>query len=96
VWRCPNGCRIRRGVVCGGDVPFHNHGAAGVAPPNVYFLMSLPAGRYTRECVTPLPFDLTEEDWQALYDHADGGCAAEPQCPVCLAYLERVPPRPGP
>ena len=86
-WKCPKGCQITQGVVCGGDTPWHNHGEKREAG-NVYFLVGLATSESLRQAVTELPFDLTEQDWTEMESHADGGCCAEPQCPECLEFLE--------
>jgi len=91
---CPAGCEITQGLVCGGSDPYHNHPGEHTeretAYPNVYFLMDLATGENTRELESHLPFELTDEDWQEMHEHADGGCCAEPQCPECLEYLDEV------
>ncbi len=87
-YRCPKGCDIDRAAVCGGDLPFHNHGlTTDEAMGNIYFYASLGL-EYTTEQITDTPFPLSRQDWSDMYAHADGGCCSEPQCPQCWAYLE--------
>lgn len=92
-WKCINGCEFDRLVICGGDMPWHDHEiflTGGTPPSNIYFLADLDNNNL-KELHSSLPFDLTNEDWQNMHDHADGGCCNEPQCPVCLEHLEHVP-----
>ena len=82
LWECPKHCAIDYAIVCGGELE--------PGGGNVYFLMDL-TGEYSRvlwsgngSVDSP-----TDEQWDLLYEHADGGCCSEPQCPECLEYLER-------
>lgn len=86
--KCPNGCEITEGVVCGGGTPHFNHGNTDPDVPNVYFYMDLASGELTRKLFSKLDFELTEQDWADMHDHAEGGCCDEGQCPVCLEYLK--------
>ncbi len=88
-WRCPNDHCITRAVICGGDIPYINHGNNSSQASNVYFYMELNGEQeFTREVYSDIPFELTDEDWKDMHDHAAGGCCGEPQCPICLEYLE--------
>lgn len=96
-WKCINGCEVTKLVICGGDFPWWDHMPDKFednAPSNIYFLADLDNNNL-KELHQPsngiLPFELTDEDWQNMHDHADGGCCNEPQCPVCLEHLEHVP-----
>ena len=84
-WKCPNGCEIKEGLVCGGPTPQGHDDADG----NIYFYMGLETEDFTKKVWTVLPFELTDEDWDYLHGHAAGGCCSEPQCPECLEYLEK-------
>jgi hypothetical protein len=89
MWKCPNGCEIQYGIVCGGETPWYNHGYGPRDASNIYFLMELETNTFVRSLVsTEIPFDLTESDWCGMDMHADAGCCDEPQCPVCKEYLE--------
>ncbi len=72
---CPNGCEphpLGAFTVCSGP-----HGDDG----NAYILTD-ETGQYTGRFLNGdrIPEDEREE----LYEHADGGCCAEPQCATCL------------
>lgn len=82
---CHNGCDIDSMIVCGGSIPYFNHECE--LEGNIYFFADLD-GKYTEDQFTQTPFGLTSEDWISMHSHADGGCCSEPQCPVCLDYLE--------
>jgi len=85
MWVCPNGCDIDKGLVCGGDGPYRRR---GISPPgNIYFYMDLETEEYLHEAEF-YEFPLDDEDWEQMFDHADGGCCGEPQCPECFEYLE--------
>ena len=74
MWRCPNGCEILGVVVCGGPADPDPDGL------NLHFLMNLD-GTYTNRME-----DGTLGVPQECYDHADGGCCAEPICPECYEH----------
>ncbi len=82
-WICPNGCESDMCVVCGGDTPWFLHGITEPDQDNIYFLMDCETEEYTREVCSDVPFMLTDEDWECMYNHANGGCAKEPQCQIC-------------
>lgn len=75
MWKCPNGCEIEHVLVCGGNSIPDNPDS-----PNIYFLATL-EGEYTN-----MFYDGSIGVPQECYDHADAGCAMEPQCPECLEY----------
>ena len=66
-------------IVCGGDLPYYNHGIRiEETPPNIWFYLN-DDGSYTRDVYSDVPFILTQEDWKELHSHADGGCVGEPE-----------------
>ena len=76
---CPNGCEPRAlgaFTVCAG--PYEDDG-------NAYILTDA-AGQYTGRFLSGdrIPEGAREE----LYEHADGGCCAEPQCTACLEFAD--------
>jgi hypothetical protein len=85
---CPNGHELTEGIVCGGSTPYGNHGFEGLNEPNVYFYMELETGHFQKQVFSELPFELDEKDWAEMFNHASGGCVSEPQCPICLEYLD--------
>lgn len=80
MWKCPNGCKINTVLVCGGSLSDDPNA------PNKYFQMTT-KGKYTN-----MFHDGTVGVPQECYDHADGGCCEEPQCPECNAYCIQVQP----
>ena len=97
-WKCPNGCNITEGVVCGGDYPFWTRDESyyKVASnqvefheyPDMYILMDLESGNFIKKAYGgSAGLDLDERDWEQLFEHAEAGCASEPQCPKCLEHL---------
>jgi len=90
LWKCPNHHDIEFGVVCGGDDPYYlrdpdiEMGSTG----NIYFYIDLETGELTKHLHTDYPgFNLTDEDWAVMHEHARGGCASEPQCSECGEQL---------
>lgn len=67
---CPNECEISHVLVCGGDL-------GNLEAPNQYFQMQLD-GIYTNRFSDGLSGVPNE-----CFEHADGGCGAEPICPEC-------------
>ncbi len=86
MWECPNGCNIDFGIVCGGELPYYNHKFQLYCYPNIYHRINL-KGEHLGQVHSRLPFSLTQEDWEIMFDHSDGGCVSEPQCPSCSGYL---------
>ena len=96
-WKCPNGCNITEGVVCGGDYPFWARRKSTQYAklegyynyPNMYILMDLEADELLRISYGgDRGLDLDEVDWLQMYEHAQAhGRMAEPMCPKCLEYL---------
>lgn len=90
LWKCPNHHDVEFGVVCGGSEPYYlrdpdiEMGNTG----NIYFYMDLETGELTKYLYTDYPgFNLTDEDWATMHEHARGGCASEPQCSECGEQL---------
>ena len=83
---CICGHESEYGVICGGSEPWATHGR-GSEHENIYFLLHLPSGDMTTTLHSEVPFELTEPDWAAMFEHAACGCVAEPQCVKCLEYL---------
>ena len=97
-WKCPNGCKITEGVVCGGDYPFWARDEPSceicVDPgewkdyPYMYILMDLESGNFIKKVYGgSAGLDLNDRDWKELFEHAEAGCASEPMCPKCLEHL---------